>query len=124
MVEEILFTEERIRSIYFKSRYWIFRGGLLAFIVQFALVAFFIRPDSGTIILRYNSFFGVDLLGAWWQAYLVPGICLGFFLINLVLALLLFRRQSFLAALILLYGAFLVVVSGSLATATLIFINT
>lgn len=124
MNEETIITDERIRAIYLKSRYAIFRGGLLIFIVLFALVAFFIRPDSGTVILRYNSFFGVDLLGAWWQAYLVPGICLSFFLINLSLALLLFRRQSLLAALIFLYGALMVVVSGALATTTLIFINT
>lgn len=124
MNEETIITDDRIRAIYLKSRYAIFRGGLLIFIALFALVAFFIRPDSGTVILRYNSFFGVDLLGAWWQAYLVPGICLSFFLINLSLALLLFRRQSLLAALIFLYGALMVVVSGALATTTLIFINT
>ena len=122
-MKDIAFTEEQIRTIYLKSRYAIFRGGLFIFIVLFSLIAYFIRPSSGTIILRYNAFFGVDLLGVWWQAYLIPGIALAFFLGNLVLALFLYRRKALLAALILLYGAFFVVVSGALATATLLFIN-
>ncbi|MFA9262629.1 MAG: hypothetical protein ACEQSB_04725 [Undibacterium sp.] len=124
MSEAVIFTEERIRSIFLRSRYGIFRGGLFVFALLFSLVAYFIRPDSGTVILRYNAFFGVDLLGVWWQAYLVPGICLGFFLGNLMLSRLLFRRNALLAALILLYGALFVVVSGALATVTLLFINT
>lgn len=124
MTEENIFTEERIRSIFLRSRYGILRGGLLVFVILFSSVAYFIRPDSGTVILRYNAFFGIDLLGVWWQAYLIPGICLAFFLGNLTLSLLLFRRNALLAALILLYGALFVVVSGTLATATLLFINT
>lgn len=124
MTEEIVFTEDRIRNIYLRSRVVIFRGGLMLFVVLFGLIAFFIRPDAGTVILRYNAFFGVDLLGVWWQAYFIPAVCLAFFLVDLFLARLLFRRSILLAAVILLYGAVFVAVSAVLATAALLFINT
>lgn len=124
MTEEIVFTEDRIRNIYLRSRVIIFRGGLILFVVLFGLITFFIRPDAGTVILRYNAFFGVDLLGVWWQAYFIPVVCLTFFLVDLFLARLLFRRSILLAAVILLYGAVFVAVSAVLATAALLFINT
>jgi hypothetical protein len=110
-------------ELFRQSRRPILWGGLAIQCVIFLAVAYFIRPSTDTLILRYNAFFGVDILGAWWQAYLVPGMCLGFFGGNLVLAEVLARRQAFLAALVLEYGAFLVVLSEVTAIAALISIN-
>ncbi len=93
------------------------------FLLLFPLVAYFIRPSVETVILRYNAFFGVDILGVWWQAYLIPGICLVFFSADVIIAHILFRRRSFLPALIFLYGSLLIALSGVIATATLLFIN-
>jgi len=118
-----LLSEALSETIFHRSRLFVWRFGLAIFPILFGLVAFFIRPSSDTVILRYNVFFGVDLLGVWWQAHLVPGICLAFFIGNLIFAELLFRRGSRLAALILVYGSVVVAVSGALATATLLFIN-
>ena len=113
-----------MEELYRQGRKPILHGGLIVLVILLVAVAFFIRPSSDSVILRYNVFFGVDILGTWWQAYLVPGMSLIFFLGNLFLAEILARRQAFLAAVILSYGAALAIVSGLVATATLIFINT
>lgn len=110
-------------ELFRQSRRPILWSGLVIQCVIFVAVAYFIRPSTDTLILRYNAFFGVDILGAWWQVYLVPGMCLGFFGGNLALAEVLARRQAFLAALVLEYGAFLVVLSEVTAIAALISIN-
>lgn len=120
-------TETETRSfteaLYRESRTWIWRSGIAIQAVLFGTVAFFIRPSADPFILRYNAFFGVDLLGTWWQAYLVPSVSLVFFLGNLVLAALLARRSSYLAAVILAYGALLIVLSEAIALAALVSIN-
>lgn len=110
-------------ELFKQSQRAIFRSGLAVLVVLSAVIAFFVRPSADFVILRYNVFFGVDILGVWWQVYLVPGMCLMFFLGNLFLAEILARRQAYIGALILAYGAALVVLSGAIATATLIFIN-
>ncbi|MGB4943293.1 MAG: hypothetical protein WBO92_04275 [Candidatus Moraniibacteriota bacterium] len=110
-------------TLFQKSRTVVLYVGLGLQLVMVGAVAYFIRPSSDAFILRYNAFFGVDILGAWWQAYLIPGMCLVFFLGNLTLAEVLIRRQAALAALILVYGALLVVISETVAMAALISIN-
>lgn len=117
--ETTSFTE----TLYRESQAWIWRVGVAIQVALFGVVAFFIRPSADPFILRYNAFFGVDLLGTWWQAYLVPGISFIFFLGNLVLALVLAKRRSYLAAVILAYGALLIVLSEVIAMAAIVSIN-
>lgn len=116
-------TTSLAETLYRESRIWIWRAGIIIQIALFGSVAFFIRPSADPFILRYNAFFGVDLLGTWWQAYLVPGICLLFFLGNLFLAEILAKRRSYLAAVILAYGALLIVLSEAIAMAAILSIN-
>lgn len=112
-----------IETLYRESRIWIWRSGLVIQAGLFGVVAFFIRPSADPFILRYNAFFGVDLLGTWWQAYLVPGVSLVFFLGNLFLAAFLARRSVYLAAVILSYGALLIALSEVVAMAAIVSIN-
>jgi hypothetical protein len=107
-----------------RSRLPVLRAGLAIQLVVVAVIAFFIRPSSDALILRYNVFFGVDILGVWWQIYLIPGVCGLFFLGNLALAEILMRRQAYFAALVLVYGALLILVAEIVAVAALISINT
>lgn len=46
------------------------------------------------ISLHYNIYFGIDLLGFWYQIYLLPGLGLLFFLINFVLAGLFYSKEK------------------------------
>ncbi|TXH07120.1 MAG: hypothetical protein E6Q06_03690 [Candidatus Moraniibacteriota bacterium] len=110
-------------KLYRTSRVWIWRAGLIIQVGLLGIIAFFIRPSSDPLILRYNAFFGVDLLGTWWQVYLIPGISLLFFIGNLGLAALLARRSAYLAATILCYGSLLIIFSGAIAVAALVSIN-
>lgn len=121
MIESV--PSSPVETLYRESRVWIWRAGLTVQTLLFGLVAFFIRPSADAFILRYNAFFGVDLLGTWWQAYLVPGVSLIFFLGNLALAAFLARRSAYLAAVILSYGALLIALSEAIAMAAIISIN-
>ena len=51
-----------------------------------------ITTREDLVILRYNAYLGIDLLGVWWQAFLVPAVTFFFTLFNLGLAKLLERR--------------------------------
>ena len=117
--ETASFTE----ALYRESRVWIWRAGMVIQVVLLGLVAFFIRPSADSFILRYNAFFGVDLLGTWWQVYLIPGINLIFFLGNLLLAAILAERRSYLPAVILAYGALFITLSEAIAMVAILSIN-
>lgn len=47
-------------------------GAVLGLLGCLFFLGYFIQPSKGLIILHYNVYFGVDLLGAWWQAYALP----------------------------------------------------
>jgi len=46
------------------------------------------------IPLLYNIYFGIDLLGFWYQIYLLPGLGLLFFLVNFALAGILYSKEK------------------------------
>ena len=39
----------------------------ISFVALAGLFSFFLRPSKSLTVLHYNVYFGVDLLGAWWQ---------------------------------------------------------
>src|SRR3989344_4976835 len=49
--------------------HWLLIGTFFLNIALWCFVAYFIRPGKIPIILHYNVYFGVDLVGAWWHAY-------------------------------------------------------
>lgn len=112
-----------LSTLFRQSRWWFVRAGVVIQVFLIGATGFFIRPSSDTFILRYNAFFGVDILGTWWQVYLIPGIGLLLFVSNLAIAEVLFRRQAVLAALILLFGTILLTLSEVIAMVALISIN-
>ncbi|TXH07308.1 MAG: hypothetical protein E6Q06_02880 [Candidatus Moraniibacteriota bacterium] len=111
------------QDVLLRARFWVLCFGLTIQASLLGVIAFLIHPSASTFILRYNAFFGVDLLGTWWQMYLVPAVCLVFFLGNIGIAEVMIRRQSYLPALVLILGASLVVLSEAIAMAALTFIN-
>lgn len=87
------------------------------------LLYWFIRPSEDLVILRYNAYLGIDLLGVWWQVFLVPGITFLFVLINFIMAKLLFSRGYPGVAALFLIGSILLSGSAVVVAATLSFIN-
>ena len=59
---------------------------LVPVILGLGLLAYFVRPNEASIVLHYNVYFGVDLLGVWWQAYMLPLLGLSFLLGHFFLA--------------------------------------
>lgn len=91
---------------------------------SFAAIYFFvIRGSSGTIVLHFNVYFGVDIVGSPWQALLIPAMSLLFLLLNIGLAYRFYVVRERVAAHILLFAAFLSALSAGVVTAALSFIN-
>lgn len=59
---------------------------LVPIVLCLGLLAYFVRPSEASLVLHYNVYFGVDLLGIWWQAYTLPLLGLLFFLGHFFLA--------------------------------------
>ncbi len=58
----------------------------LPIVICLGTLFYFVRPGETSLILHYNVYFGVDLLGIWWQAYLLPVLGILFFLGHFLLA--------------------------------------
>lgn len=92
-------------------------------VVLWGLPIFFIGTGGGTAVLRYNSYFGVDLTGALWQTLLVPAVTTFFFLINTVLALVFIRRRVFVPGTLLMVASFFLHVAALIVVSALILVN-
>lgn len=97
----------------------------VALILLSAIVAyvFIIRGEEGTIVLHYNSYFGVDIVGAPWQALLIPASAFAFLGIDFFLARALYAMKERIAAHVVLFSAFFAALSGAVAVAALSVIN-
>ncbi len=102
---------------------WVIIGALLVNIANWALIAFFIRPVDFPIILHYNVYFGVDVIGAWWQIYFLPLIGLVILSVNTVLGYLFYQQKERIAAHLLVLATFIVQISIAIAVASLLLIN-
>lgn len=85
---------------------------------------FIVRNGGDTIVLHYNAYFGIDIVGAPKQSFLFPGMAVIFLFANMVLAARLYTGRERIAAHMLLFAALFVSVSSGIAIAVLSFINT
>ena len=86
-------------------------------------LSYFIRPRETPIILHYNVYFGVDLLGAWWQAYLLQGVATLLFLAHVALGYSFYQRKDRFSAYILLLGTNFILFGVMIVNASIAFIN-
>ncbi len=82
-----------------------------------------VQSREDLVILRYNAYLGIDLLGVWWQLFLMPAITFVFILFNFALAKLLLGRGYPGVAAIFLIGSVLLSLAMGVVAATLSFIN-
>ena len=88
------------------------------------LFVFFLRPSDSLTVLHYNVYFGVDLLGSWWQPVILPGVVLVFVLVNLLLSYRFYaRRQERIAAYLLLLGSVMLLSGIGLGCISVFYIN-
>lgn len=89
-------------SLYFKDKF--IRYGLLIslFLNLFLWILLYekipIRVEP--IVLRYNIYVGINLIGFWWQVYYLPLIGLAIIVFNFLLAKMMFIKERFLSNII------------------------
>lgn len=102
---------------------WSFLLALVINMANWIGIAYFIRPVDFPIILHYNAYFGVDIIGNWKEVYYLPTTGTIILIVNALLALYFFKRKQRIASHILLLAAMFVQAGVSIAAASVIIIN-
>ena len=102
---------------------WVVIGALVLNAANWLAIAFFIRPVDFPIILHYNVYFGVDVIGRWQQVYFLPAIGLFILLINSILGFLFYGQKERIVAYLLLLATFIVQIIITIAVASVLLIN-
>ncbi|MFA4818006.1 MAG: hypothetical protein WC608_04780 [Parcubacteria group bacterium] len=92
-------------------------------LANWAALGIFIQPVDLPIIIHYNVYFGVDMLGDWKNLFLMPAIGLFLFLVNLSLSLYFYQRRERIASYLLLIATLMIQLSLIVASASMIIIN-
>lgn len=67
---------------------------LLLNIILWGFLFWRVRPTEYPIYLHYNIYFGIDLIGAWYQIYIIPLSGLAVFLINFMISLIIYNKEK------------------------------
>jgi hypothetical protein len=102
---------------------WLLLANFLANLAIWILLAFFIRPVDMDIILHYNVYFGVDVMGNWKQVFLLPFVGLILLIINTILAVYFFQREKIVVSYILLLATLMVQMNLIVASISIIIVN-
>lgn len=95
----------------------------LPIIALIGILAWVIRPTDNLIILHYSVYFGVDMLGTWWQAYLAPVLATLFLIGHLMLARYFYDHAERIAAYLLMLSAGWIAAGALVSGASIAFIN-
>ncbi|MDO8529347.1 MAG: hypothetical protein Q7S18_01630 [bacterium] len=115
-----LFRREFFRSALV---HWVLIGTIFVGIANWVILAIYIRPIDLPIVLHYNVYLGVDIIGDWWQMYFLPIIADVFFAVNTFLAYAFYQKKERLAAYIFLLTSFFAQAGILIAIAGLVMIN-
>jgi hypothetical protein len=84
---------------------------------------FFIGTSKQSIILHYNVYFGVDLVGGWQEVYMMPLIGFSFVLVNFLLAYYFYFKKERIVSHILMLTALMIQSGVAIATASIVMVN-
>lgn len=90
---------------------------------SFVALSIFIEKTPSPVILHYNVYFGVDLIGDWWQIYLTPAMGLFFASVNLFLAKYFYQQRERIGAYCLMLASLFVEIGVIIAIVSMILIN-
>ncbi|MDP1833551.1 MAG: hypothetical protein Q8L11_01295 [Candidatus Moranbacteria bacterium] len=110
---------------YFKSHItiWLLILSLTTNLINWAILKIWIQPVAFPIILHYNVYFGVDLVGGYRQVYILPLIGFILFLINSSLSIYFYGQKERIASYILLIAVLMIQLSLVVASTSIILIN-
>ncbi|HOW60440.1 MAG TPA: hypothetical protein P5548_02140 [Candidatus Moranbacteria bacterium] len=103
--------------------HWVFIGSLVVNLANWGLIIFFIRPVDFLLILHYNVYFGVDIIGPWWQLYFLPLIGIIILSINTILSYLFYQKKERIIAHLLMLAAFISQVGITIASVSILMMN-
>lgn len=86
-------------------------------------VVIFVKPVDFPVILHYNVYFGVDVMGNWWLIFLLPLLGLSLSGLNFSLSAYFYRKKERIASYLLLLSALMVQACILVATTGLTIIN-
>jgi hypothetical protein len=122
-------------KLFFKARFsgndffqnhivlWLLLFGLIANAADWAILGLLMNRVDADVILHYNVYFGVDMLGGWKLVFVMPAVGLVLYLINAFLADYFYRNKERIASYVLLLAALMVQLSLIVASAAVIMIN-
>ena len=110
---------------YFQSHIviWLLILSSVVNLTNWIILRIWVKPVDFPIILHYNVYFGVDLIGDYRQVYLLPLIGLVLFTINLVLSIYFYQLKERIASYILLIAMLMIQLSLLVASTSVILIN-
>ncbi len=90
------------KSFYFKDKIikWNLIFGLVINLLLWLLMYFRMPIQVEPIVLRYNIYVGINLIGPWYAAYYFPAVGLLIFLINFIFGRLLYKKDYLLPRLL------------------------
>lgn len=95
-----IFDREKLKQINFKVlfRNRIFRLNFIISavlnIILWTLLYFQFKPQEEPVILHYNIYFGIDLIGDWYKIYTLPLFGLVIFFINSLLSVIIYQKEK------------------------------
>lgn len=101
----------------------LFSSSFVVNVFNFLFLFYFIRELNNFVILHYNVYLGVDLMGESNQVFLVPAVGLFFIIINLILAIYFFSRKERMLSHILSLTTFIAQLGISVASGAMILVN-
>jgi hypothetical protein len=110
---------------YFQNAFniWLIILSLVMNAANWAMLLIFIKPVDFSVVLHYNVYFGVDVIGDWRKIFFLPALGLFLFFLNLFLAKNFYKQEEKVAAYLLMVVALLVQMSLIIASITLTLIN-
>jgi hypothetical protein len=110
---------------YFKSHIviWLLILSLVANMIDWLILKIWIKPVDFPIILHYNVYFGVDLIGDYRQVFVLPLIGLILFVVNLILSLYFYKQKERISSYMLMIASLMIQLSLIVASVSVILIN-
>jgi hypothetical protein len=102
---------------------WVMIVAIFVNLADWAALAVFIRPVDFPLILHYNVYFGVDIIGSWWQSYFLAFTGSVILIVNAVLSYFFYGRKERIASYVLLLAALFVQAGIAIAAASIILVN-
>jgi len=92
-------------------------------LVNIACAFYFVEKLNNLVILHYNVYLGVDLMGSSEQIYLIPLVGFLFGFVNLILAIYFFSKKERMLSHILSLATVIIQLGVSVASGSLILVN-